>query len=385
ILKKIEYSEFEEEDNVWKFKEVTLEKVNLLVGQNATGKTRTITVISWLANMLAGLQPQLLSSGNYTVEFSDNNDIYQYLLKIKQHKVLSEKLIFNGDVKVERNADGTGELFAEAVGNGQMIKFKISENQLIVFSKKDAIQHPYLEKLFEWANGVRLYAFGTPLGKDSGFAVNDINQLQVNPRDTNGVAALFRKGAKDFGEGFRNNIIELMGKIGYNLKDINVAPNPNVGLMPTGLPLQMIYVIEKGRTSRIFQPEMSQGMFRALSLLIQIRYNLRKKSSTTVLVDDIGEGLDFERSSGIIKVIVDAAEDSEIQFVMSTNDRFVMNYVPLKYWQVIKRKGGECVIYNYGNSKDIFDEFEFTGLSNFSFLSTDFISQELESKTAMVE
>jgi hypothetical protein len=381
ILKKIEYSEFEGKPNVWMFKEVTLEKVNLLVGQNATGKTRTITVISWLANMLAGLQPQLPNSGNYTVEFSDNNDIYQYFLKIEQHKVLSEKLILNGHVKVERNTDGTGELFAEAVGSGQMIKFKISGNQLIVFSKKDAIQHPYLEKLFEWANGVRLYAFGTPLGKDSGFAVSDINQLQVNPRDTNGVAALFVRGVKDFGEGFRDDIIELMDKIGYNLKTVNVAPNPNVGLIPTGLPLQMIYVVEKGRTAMIFQPEMSQGMFRALSLLIQIRYNIQKKSSTTVLVDDIGEGLDFERSSGIIKVIVDTAEDNEIQFVMSTNDRFVMNGVPLKYWQVIKRKGGECIIYNYGNSKDIFDEFEFTGLSNFSFLSTDFISKDLESKT----
>jgi hypothetical protein len=31
--------------------------------------------------------------------------------------------IFNGDVKVERNADGTGELFAEAAGSG----FYISE------------------------------------------------------------------------------------------------------------------------------------------------------------------------------------------------------------------------------------------------------------------
>jgi hypothetical protein len=379
ILKKIGYSEFAGQPHVWMFRETTLEKVNLLVGQNATGKTRTITVISWLANMLAGLQPQLLNSGNYTSEFYDNNDIYQYYLEIEQHKVLSEKLILNGDVKVERHADGTGELFAEAIGNGQMIKFKISENQLIVFSKKDAIQHPYLEKLFEWANGVRLYAFGTPLGKDSGFAINDINQLRVNPRDTNSVAALFVMGVKSFGESFRDDIIELMDKTGYNLKTVDVAPNPGAGIMPTGLPLQMIYVIEKGRTAKIFQPEMSQGMFRALSLLIQIKYNIRKKKSTTVLVDDIGEGLDFERSSEIIKLIVDTAEKDEIQFVMSTNDRFVMNGVPLKYWQVIKRKGGECVIYNYGNSKDIFDEFEFTGLSNFSFLSTDFISQGLES------
>ncbi|MDR2498790.1 MAG: ATP-binding protein [Tannerellaceae bacterium] len=377
ILNKIEYNEFEGTPNVWMLQKVTLEKVNLLVGQNATGKTRTITVISWLANMLAGLQPQLVSSGNYTAEFSDNNDTYQYFLKIDEQKVMYEKLILNGDIKVERKANGTGELFAKAVGSGQMIKFQIPENQLIVFSKRDTVQHPYLEKLFEWADGVRLYAFGTALGKDIGFTVKDISQLQVNPRDPNSVAALFAKGVKDFGESFRKDIIELMGKIGYDLNFIDVASNPNIGLLPIGLPLQMIKVVEEGRKVPIFQLEMSQGMFRALSLLIQIRYNMRKKFLTTILIDDIGEGLDFERSSGIIKVIVDTAEKSDIQFVMSTNDRFVMNSVPLKYWQVIKRNGGECVIYNYGNSKAIFDEFEFTGLSNFSFLSTDFISQEL--------
>jgi hypothetical protein len=385
ILKKIEYSEFEGRPNVWMFRNVTLEKVNLLVGQNATGKTRTITVISQLANMLAGLQPQLLSSGSYAVEFSEGSDIYQYFLQVEQHKVLSEKLILNGNVKVKRNLEGSGELFAEAVGSGQMIKFKISTDQLVVFSKKDAIQHPYLEKLFEWASGVRLYAFGTPLGKDSGFAASDANQLPANPRDTNDAAALLAKGVKDFGEDFRSDIIALMDRIGYSLTAVGVAPNPNAGIILAGVPLQMIYVVEKGRTAMIFQPEMSQGMFRALSLLVQLRYTIRKKSSTTVLIDDIGEGLDFERSSGIIRVIVDAARDSEIQLVMSTNDRFVMNGVPLKYWQVIQRNGGECVIYNYGNSKDIFDEFELTGLSNFSFLATDFISQELESKAAVVK
>jgi len=61
---------------------------------------------------------------------------------------------------------------------------------------------------------------------------------------------------------------------------------------------------------------------------------------------------------------------------MSTNDRFVMNNVPLEYWQVIQRKGGECRIYNYQNSKDIFDEFTYTGLNNFDFLATDFINSE---------
>jgi hypothetical protein len=63
---------------------------------------------------------------------------------------------------------------------------------------------------------------------------------------------------------------------------------------------------------------------------------------------------------------------------MSTNDRFVMNNVPLEYWQVIQRDGGKCKIFNYKNSKEKFDDFEYTGLNNFDFLATDFINSEWE-------
>jgi predicted ATPase len=74
ILKTIGYSEFEDMPNIWSLKKVSLEKVNLLVGKNATGKTRTITMMSGLANILSGVQPQLLNSCNYVAEFSDSDE-----------------------------------------------------------------------------------------------------------------------------------------------------------------------------------------------------------------------------------------------------------------------------------------------------------------------
>jgi ABC-type cobalamin/Fe3+-siderophores transport system ATPase subunit len=375
MLKTIEYNEFENMPNAWSLKNVSFEKVNLLVGKNATGKTRAITVVSWLANMLSGIQPQLLSSGNYVAEFSDNDDIYQYFLHIEKQKIISEKLIINGEIKVERSQNGVGKIFAKQLNKD--IDFQLPDNHLVVLSRRDIIQHPYLEKLFEWANGVRLYAFGSPLGKDSGFLNNDIHTLQVNLRDANQVAALFAKGTNEFPQ-FREQLIASMKKIGYDLSQIDFGTNQNL-ISPTG-PIQMIYVVESGRNNPIFQPEISQGMFRALSLLIQIIYNTLKQCSTTILIDDIGEGLDFDRSSSIIKLISETAESGNAQLIMSTNDRFIMNSVPLKYWQVIQRDGGECNVFNYGNSKTVFDEFEYTGLSNFDFLSTDFLNQIFEEK-----
>ena len=60
---------------------------------------------------------------------------------------------------------------------------------------------------------------------------------------------------------------------------------------------------------------------------------------------------------------------------MATNDRFVMNNVPLECWTVLQREGQKCAVYNYNNSKDFFEEFKFTGLNNFDFFATDFIHE----------
>jgi hypothetical protein len=60
---------------------------------------------------------------------------------------------------------------------------------------------------------------------------------------------------------------------------------------------------------------------------------------------------------------------------MSTNDRFVMNKVPLEEWCLLQRNGNHVRVRNYQNSKAAFDRFKVTGLNNFDFLATDFIEK----------
>jgi hypothetical protein len=379
ILKKIDYFEFGDKINSWSLDGLVLENINLLVGKNATGKTNALTKIAWLGNMLAGTQPQLLNSGSYNVEFSDNNDIYQYKLNLSLQKVQFEELIINGDRKFKRENDGKGQIHSNQFDTD--MNFQLSPNQLVVTSKRDAIQHPFLEEIAKWAEGQRMYAFSSRLGQDTVFITNDMNNINVNPRDMNSVIGLYVKGEQEFAQDFRRRIINAMKEIGYELSNIGVTSNLN-SLPP--IPLSsgtnglMLYVGEKDSKTTILQHQMSQGMFRALSLIIQIIYNTLKNLSTTILIDDIGEGLDFERSTSVIKLISGFANEGKCQIIMSTNDRFVMNNVPLKYWQIIQRNGGQCKVFNYHNSKEKFDEFEYTGLNNFDFLATDFINAEKE-------
>ncbi len=97
-------------------------------------------------------------------------------------------------------------------------------------------------------------------------------------------------------------------------------------------------------------------------------------SNYTILIDDIGEGLDFERATNLIKFLVEKAENlkGKIQLFMTTNDRFVMNNVPLKYWIVVDRTNGKIGIYSPSTHPDVFEKFEDIGLNNFDFFSGEY-------------
>jgi ABC-type Na+ transport system ATPase subunit NatA len=126
-------------------------------------------------------------------------------------------------------------------------------------------------------------------------------------------------------------------------------------------------------------------MFRALSVLILLNYAAIASRPSCIIIDDIGEGLDFERSCKLIDVIRKKAAASDVQLVVSTNDKFVMNEVPLEEWSVLRRQGNHVSVLNHDNSRAIFEEFRFTGLSNFSFFEMDFVNSPPEEVVAHEE
>jgi len=51
FLKSIKYAQFGEIPRLWKLEGCTLDNINLIVGKNATGKSRTLNIINGLANL----------------------------------------------------------------------------------------------------------------------------------------------------------------------------------------------------------------------------------------------------------------------------------------------------------------------------------------------
>jgi len=354
---------------------LSISMVTLLVGKNASGKSRTLNVINALAGLVSGATKLAFKSGDYCASFREINSLYQYELRYDDARVSKEKFSEGDVLLLDRGAGGVGKVRASKTG--EMLDFQTPDTELAAVNRRDSLQHPFFEKLFSWGKGVRHFQFGTPLGKDHlAFLVKD-KSIPVDPRKTAEVIAVLRHGLSQFGKEFAQAIMGDMNSIGYNLEDIGLRPPESLSVTfePSPPPGELVglYVKERDLPGVTDQVNMSQGMFRALSVIIQLNYSQRSEQPSCILIDDIGEGLDFDRSCALIDLLMTKAQQSNVQLIMTTNDRFVMNKVPLQYWAVIHRDRNMCTFFNYENSRDKFEAFKLTGMNNFDFFATDFV------------
>ena len=167
----------------------------------------------------------------------------------------------------------------------------------------------------------------------------------------------------------------------FNLKDI-VSDMKKIGFDVTALRskqekgINKIYVTEKGVSTEIMQHELSAGFFRTLAFVIYIRYLLINKKVRTLLIDDICEGIDYTRSVQLAKFLLNISKEyKSIQFIITSNDSYLMDVIPLDCWNVLVRNKDVVQVKNTQNNPKLFKRFEKLGLNNFDFFSSDFIDK----------
>lgn len=391
FLKRIEYSENNGSNMMWSVRGLHLGPINLIVGKNSTGKTRVINIIAALSNSVAARSPAF-SSATWEAEFErykgEAIESQTYHLSYKLQRVVHEKLIIKNQVIMERNESGEG--FVLKKKGTERVRYKVEPTQLMAVVRSDPFQHPQFESLQRWGKGTCTYRFGTEFGRGNLTVANQppldassMLDFSLMPDDVSGV---FLRSSQRFGDAFKLAVINDMAEIGYPCDDIALVPMADFNV--NGSAALSVAVREKGLNFYVRQAELSQGMYRALALLIQFNANIiwtqaamvgrtpKLGDSPMLLIDDIGEGLDHERSRDLIKLLVNKCLQSNIQLIMSTNDRYVMNYVSLKYWTVLTRVGGIVDAVNIHNSKEIFEDFSYSGLSNFDFFSGEHYSKD---------
>ncbi|MEK6235515.1 MAG: ATP-binding protein [Planctomycetales bacterium] len=361
----LEYAEFLGEEREWSLHDLTLGDVNLIVGKNASGKSRTLNIIRDVAKAISG--DHVLKDGNSQLFFDNEGEEVEYILDFANSVVVQERYRIGENTLLERDATGKGKIFAEKLG--KKIEFQVPPTTPVTAARRgDSVQHSFLNPLHQWASSIYHYPFGGTLGKNhhSAFSKDDPGP---DPKDHRQVVRIFDHGRKQFGEEYTDSIKGDFRSIGYPVDEIGLMDSP----WDIAHSLSCLYVKESDLAGKTDQQSMSSGMFRALSVIVQTTYCIMADTPSCILIDDIGEGLDFERSCAIIDVLVSKAKDSSVQLIMSTNDRFVMNRVPIESWTVLQRQGSQVNVVNYCNSRDLFDKFKFTGLNNFDFFATDYL------------
>jgi energy-coupling factor transporter ATP-binding protein EcfA2 len=383
-LRTYAYTQWPTTTREWVLSGLTLGGINLVVGKNASGKSRTLSTINGLGDIVSGRRkPSDLTTGTFKATFDHQGRTLQYFLDVNERKVVTEQFTDGGKDLLTRGAGGIGKIFHEK--QDAYLEFQTPEGDAAVVARRDSIQHSFLESLGEWGEGVRHYAFGDKMGQGS-IAVIVQNGPTPDPRDVNAVVALFRKGVRDFSESFAAAVRDGMNEIGYEITEVGLmAPTDMSLMMPVGSRVEPLILFAKERElpCSTQQLEMSSGMFRALSVIILLTYAVIASRPSCLIVDDIGEGLDFERSCKLIDLVRRKAQESDVQLIVSTNDKFVMNEVPLDEWSVLRRDGNHVTVRNHENSKKEFEYFRFVGMSNFTFFEMDFANGIPKMETAL--
>ncbi len=338
----------------WHLSRLSLNNINLLVGKNATGKSRVIAQIQTLATVIKA--NNLDEDGKWHSKFiNDKGETIEYHLNTNaslRNLDVEEKIWVNDRLVLDRNQKSTS-VFSYTLE--KMVTIHPPKSTLVLHARRDEVEFPFFEELLKWARSLRYYSFSTLNLKFTG----------ANERTP---ANTFMQLGKLESE----NVIKGLVQLGFPIDEIYLgydfsSKDPN------------LKIVEQGIKDHLVENELSQGFYRALTLLIHIESDIelskdyKEYAVSTIMIDDLGEGLDYERATKLGKLLVEKLENSNIQFIATSNDSFLMDVIPIKYWNILRRDGNTVSSLNYQNSKERFDKFLMTGLSNFDLFSSNYL------------
>ncbi|GHE73129.1 ATP-binding protein [Roseivirga thermotolerans] len=349
-------------DTNWELRNLCLGDVNLLVGQNATGKSRTLSTIDLLYKMIT--QKRDLNWGSkWELKFINHKKqsiVYQFATSQRKEGVTFEKITVDGRQVLYRGETSKRNMPITTLYSSLSKKTEEifpPKDKLVLHVRRDVKNYPFLEDLVEWAEQSYGFKFGN-ISPYSGFNQQEYDLLT----SIEDIPALYSSLQKEN----KLKIIAEFNEIGYAITDISIQQKGD---------LVVINVQEEGLTKKHPHYNLSQGMFRTLSVIIYLEYLISRKRPATVIIDDLCEGLDYARASKLSEIVFAKCKKHNIQLIATSNDSFLMDKIDIEYWNVLVRKGKIVEVINYQSHPELFEQFRFTGLSNFDFFASDYLSK----------
>lgn len=337
----------------WRIEDrIPLQTVNLFVGKNAVGKSKTIRALSNIVTyFILQKEPNQEKDFGAFLHFEDQNESFVYSFCCSEGKITSEILDVNNNNKLIDRTKERSLLHGNPVNP--------PSGKLILHVRRDTVQYPYIEKIMLWAE----HACGLVFNE-----MDIAGDYSTYPYMLGQRMDLYTMVKTLLPEEL-NHIINQAKILGYPLKEISTLEWEDN--------FRKVIFKEENVKAVLFDRSVSKGMFRAIYLLIYMEYLSSKERSSLLLIDDFCEGLDYDRSTKLGKLVFDFCLKYDIQLIAASNDTYLMDVVDLDYWNILQRHGSSITSINAKDNPELFHSFRFTGLSNFDFFSSDYIARHI--------
>lgn len=271
----------------WTFEPfLPLKEVSLLYNRNAVGKLKAMEAINFTINYI--LQAASIDNNNgfsSSLTFEDEGLTINYSFSISEGEVTAEELgVANQDPFLRRDKNN-------AWLQGEIIN--PPANKLTLHVRRDTKQYPHIEKIMLWAE----HAYGHCFNEN-------------NRKHSASISSAYH----------RDNLVGIMESLPKTSlsKVINRAR-------------QLGYHIQSIENAKYDE-------LHAVNLLIYLEYISLRSKPSLLLIDNLCEGVDYDRSVQLGRLLFSYCLKNDIQLIVSSNNTFLIDVLEMRYWNIWLRK-----------------------------------------------
>lgn len=325
----------------WNIKDLSLDRLTLLVGASGVGKTKILHALLDITRIARGAS---CNGVEWRVTFKIGDSEYEwngefeavsehdisYFERIgNNYNILSERLILNNNIIFDR--DKTKIIF----DNKETVKLDVTKSAVELLKEEEKIAPVYkgFSQIYQLNNenkGIRI----SPSVSERREQIKDIATVH-DSRFLSPIEKLFvlrKNGLNEFEE-----IKDLFKEIFPLVEDVDFSNERFFD----GTTCPILKIKEKGVDSWILQREISSGMFRTLS---QITILYLVQDGDVILIDEFENGLGVNCIDKLAEQILDPEND--IQIIITSHHPYIINTIPFNKWKIVTRNASDVRVLN---------------------------------------
>ena len=351
-LKLVSYSALEKRGREIEIKidNFIIEDFNLLISDNAQGKSRLFRMLIFISKLISGqgrlITTKLKSTFKFEVIGEKKKEEVKYELNIEPNEGKNfyyEEILRNTkSIYSSKNKELFNETKRKTIKN-----FFIPKNMPALTSIEDPefITIKLLKEFFQ-----RFVSVSSERTKDIQMPFPGTKPIVPDAKGQN--IAFVLDNWSELYPGIFNEVINELKKCFSYIEKIHFVEPPIKFSAPGVQISKLLSLRENNINKEIIQSDWSDGIYRMLHLLMSAKAPFiidgKIKLPSVILIDEIENGLDFKTLKYVVNYLKDCSEDSQI--IMSSHSPLVCDFVNPNDWVVARRKGSKI---NYLSPKYI--------------------------------